>query len=156
MLRIRYTGHITKVSTTPVLFGDLLALARRSWVTEMARRLEKQGFHDYRRSDAATLRWLRQGPMPLGELASTLGVTRQGGRKAIDGLVARGYALVERDEQDARRLNVRLTTPGYEYATAVVGVVLALNQELDTQLDPYDLVVVKSVLRSVSTIYGSD
>jgi DNA-binding MarR family transcriptional regulator len=144
------------VSVEPVLFGDLLALARQSWVTEMARRLENQGFHDYRRSDAATLRWLGQGPMPLGELASRLGVTRQGGRKAIEGLVVRGYALVKRDAQDARRFNVELTVAGSEYAKAVVGVVQALNQEIDAQLDPYDLVVVKSVLRSVSTIYGSD
>jgi DNA-binding MarR family transcriptional regulator len=122
----------------------------------MARRLENQGFHEYRRSDAATFRWLQRGPMPLGELASTLGISRQAGRKAIDGLVARGYAMVERDERDARRMNVELTSTGYEYAKAVVDVVLALNLEIDTRLDPYDLVVVKSVLRSVSTIYDND
>jgi DNA-binding MarR family transcriptional regulator len=122
----------------------------------MARRLENLGFHEYRRSDAATLRWLQHGPKPLGELATTLGVSRQSGRKAIDGLIARGYTVVKRNERDARRLNIELTASGYEYATAVVDVVLVLNREIETQLDPYDLVVVKSVLRSVSTIYAND
>jgi DNA-binding MarR family transcriptional regulator len=156
LLRIEYTFRMPQATTEPVLFGDLLALARRGWVSEMARRLENKGFHDYRRSDAATLRWLQHGSRPLSDLATTLGVTRQGGRKVVDGLVARGFALMDRDAQDARRVNVSLTTAGHEYAAAVVDVVRALNQELDTRLDPYDLVIVKSVLRSVSSIYASD
>jgi DNA-binding MarR family transcriptional regulator len=94
--------------------------------------------------------------VPLGELAKIIGVTRQAGRKVVDGLVARGYALVERDGEDARRLNVALTIAGRQYAQAVVDTVTALDQEFDATLDPYDLVVVKSVLRSVSSIYGND
>jgi DNA-binding MarR family transcriptional regulator len=147
---------VTENSEASELFGDLLALARRNWVAEMARRLEIQGFHDYRRSDAASLRWLQHRAVPLGQLATRLGVTRQGGRKIIDGLIARGYALAERDGQDARRQNVKLTAAGDEYAKAVVDVVHALNEELNAAFDPYDLVVVKSVLRGVSSIYGSD
>lgn len=85
-----------------------------------------------------------------------LSVTRQAGRKVVDGLVARGYALVERDGEDARRLIVALTAAGSQYAQAILDTVMALDQELDASLDPYDLVVVKSVLRSVSSIYGND
>ncbi|MGC1418524.1 MAG: MarR family transcriptional regulator [Acidimicrobiales bacterium] len=140
----------------PSLFGDLLALARLRWVREMARRLEGQGFDDYRRSDAIALRWLVRGPMPLGELASTLDVTRQASRKVVDGLVSRGYALVERDRHDARRLNVQLTELGALYARAVIDTIEELNAQLDRRTDPYDMAVVKSVLRSVSTLYGND
>jgi DNA-binding MarR family transcriptional regulator len=155
-LPIGYSDAMASTADTPALFGDLLALARQSWVVEMTRRLENLGFHDYRRSDAASLRRLRRGGASLGELALMLSVTRQAGRKVVDGLVARGYALVERDGEDARRLIVALTAAGSQYAQAILDTVMALDQELDASLDPYDLVVVKSVLRSVSSIYGND
>src|SRR5471032_2769528 len=93
----------------PILFGDLLALARRNWVDEMGRRLGRLGHGDYRRSDALALRRLRRGPTPLSELSGALGVTRQAARKVVVGLVERGYVQVERDRSDARRLNVELT-----------------------------------------------
>jgi hypothetical protein len=53
-------------------------------------------------------------------------------------------------------LNVELTTYGREYAHNVVDVVTALNSELEGTLDPYDVVVAKAVLRTVSTLYGSE
>jgi DNA-binding MarR family transcriptional regulator len=140
---------------TPKLFGDLLALARASWVREMSQRLDRLGYPDYRRSDTVAVRWLRHGPMPLGELAATLGVSRQAARKVVDGLVRRGYLRVERDAADARRLNVQLSDTGVDYAQAVVDVVAALNQDLEAWIDAYDLVVVKAVLRTVSTLYGN-
>jgi DNA-binding MarR family transcriptional regulator len=131
-------------------------MARRGWVLEMSRRLDKLGYPDYRRSDAILLRWLRHGPLPFGELAATLSVSRQAARKLVDGLTVRHFAVVERDRDDARRLNVTLTEEGEDYARHVLDVVTALNAELDEHVDPYDLAVVKSVLRTVSTLYGSD
>jgi DNA-binding MarR family transcriptional regulator len=142
--------------SAPKLFGDLLALARRSWVQEMAHRLDLLGHPDYRRSDAVILRWLGHGPVPLSQLDETLGVSRQAARKLVEGLVVRRFALVERDQGDARRLNVALTAQGEDYARDVVSVVLALNEELDDKVDPYDLVVVKAILRTVSTLYGCE
>jgi hypothetical protein len=135
--------------SAPKLFGDLLALARRSWVLEMAQRLEGLGYRDYRRSDAIILRWLRNGPMPLSQLAMAA-------RKLVGGLVVREFAVVERDRVDARRLNVALTSYGREYARKVLDVVTALNTELEDKLDPYDVVVAKAVLRTVSNLYGSE
>ena len=140
----------------PKLFGDLLAVARRSWVREMARRLDQLGYPDYRRSDAAILWWLRHGPVPLSQLDATLGVSRQAARKLVEGLVVRRFALVQRDRDDARRLNVALTVEGEDYARDVVSVVRALNEELDNKVDPYDLVVVKAILTTVSTLYGCE
>jgi DNA-binding MarR family transcriptional regulator len=145
-----------ETSSAPKHFGDLLALARRSWVLEMAQRLDGLGYRDYRRSDAIILRWLRHGSMPLGQLAQALGVSRQAARKLVDGLVVREFAVVERDHGDARRLNVDLTSYGREYAHHVIDVVTALNSELEGKLDPYDVVVAKAVLRTVSNLYGSE
>ena len=151
-----YNGSVTESQNPPKLFGDLLALARRGWVLEMSRRLDELGYPDYRRSDAILLRWLRHGPLPFSELAATLRVSRQAARKLVGGLTVRHFAVVERDRDDARRLNVALTKEGEDYARHVLDVVTALNAELDEYVDPYDLVVVKSVLRTVSTLYASD
>ena len=115
-------------STAPRLFGDLLARARLAWVHRTASRLERNGFSDYRRSDAAVLRLLRHGPVPVGHFASVLGVTRQAARKVVGGLASRGYARTERDTADSRRLNVMLTPRGKSYAQAVVEAIEALQQ----------------------------
>lgn len=46
---------VTQESRGPHRFGDLLALARQSWVAEMARGLAAMGYGDYHRSDAAVM-----------------------------------------------------------------------------------------------------
>ena len=137
---------VREKSTTPYLFGDLLALARLSWVRQMAARLERLGHPDYRRSDAAVLRLLRRGPLPVGRLGSVLGVSRQAARKVVDGLERRGYAGTERDARDSRRLNVVLTPRGEAYARAVVDVIEAINHELTERVDPVQLAAAEEVL----------
>lgn len=136
-------------STAPYPFGDLLALARRSWVRQMASRLDRLGYAEYRRSDAAALRLLRRGPVPVGRLGAVLGVTRQAARKVADGLERRDYARAERDERDSRKLNVVLTPRGQAYADAVVEVVDALNRELCERVDLVQLIAADAVLRAV-------
>jgi DNA-binding MarR family transcriptional regulator len=140
---------VSKKSTAaPYLFGDLLALARQSWVRQMASRLEQRGHSDYRRSDAAAVRLLRRGPVSIGGLGTMLGVTRQAARKVADGLEQRGYARTEQDAQDSRRLNVVLTPAGEGYARAAVEVIHALNRELCERVDPAQLSAADAVLRA--------
>jgi DNA-binding MarR family transcriptional regulator len=136
-------------STPPYLFGDLLALAGLSWVRQMAERLSRLGYPDNRRSDAAALRLLRRGPVPVGRLGAVLGVTRQAARKVADGLVQRDYARTERDAHDARVLNVVLTAAGIAYAQAVTEVIHALNHEFRQRVDPAQLAAADAVLRAV-------
>lgn len=138
-------------STAPYLFGDLLALARLSWVREMASRLDQLGYPDYRRTDAAALRLLRRGPVPVGRLGAVLGVTRQAARKVADGLGQRDYARTERDASDSRKLNVVLTPRGEQYARAVIGVISVLNTELSQRVDPAQLAAADAVLRASIT-----
>ena len=95
---------VSEKSSATYLFGDLLALARRSWVREMGSRLEQLGYRDYRRSDAAVLRLLWREPLAVGGLGSRLGISRQAARKLVATLEQRGYASAERDAADARRL----------------------------------------------------
>ncbi len=147
-------GGVPEKSTSPYLFGDLLALARQSWVRQMAGRLCELGYDDYRRSDAATLRLLRRGPVPIGQLGSVLGTTRQAARKVVDGLLRRGYARTESDPRDARRTNIVLTPSGHEYARVVVEVIAVLNRELSARVDPAELRAADGVLRAVIAADG--
>jgi len=130
-------------------FGDLLALARQSWLGAMTARLEERGYADYRRSDAAATRLLMGGPASIGRLGSRLGVTRQAARKVADGLQRRGYAAASRDDNDSRQVNVVLTTAGQDYARAVVAVIAELNSEVARRADPASLEAADAVLRLV-------
>jgi DNA-binding MarR family transcriptional regulator len=152
-LPIGYALEVTTVRSTE-LFGDLLARARRSWVREMAERLERRGYPDYRGSDALVLRALRRGPVAVGRLTAALGVSRQAARKVVDGLEGRGYARTERDGLDARRLNVMLTARGTAYANAVVASVASLNRDFSAHVDPARMDAAREVLHEVLARYS--
>jgi DNA-binding MarR family transcriptional regulator len=140
---------VPRKSTSEYRFGDLLALARQSWITQMAGDLAAKGYGDYRRSDAAAVRLLQRGPMSIGRLGAALGVTRQAARKVADGLERRGFATLARDEVDTRQVNVELTSEGEAYARAVRAVIKKLNRSMTRKVDTADLAVVDAVLRAV-------
>jgi DNA-binding MarR family transcriptional regulator len=114
----------------------------------MTSRLERLGFADYRRSDAAALRMLGRGPLPVGQLGTVLGVTRQAARKVADALEQRGYATTERDRRDTRQLNVTLTQLGRDYARAITAVISELNREVAGRVSPAQLAAADAVLRA--------
>jgi DNA-binding MarR family transcriptional regulator len=136
-------------SISPYRFGDLLALARQSWITQMAGGLAAKGYDDYRRSDAAAVRLLQRGPMSIGRLGAALGVTRQAARKVADGLERRGFASLARDELDARQVMIKLTSDGEAYAGAVRAVIEKLNRTVTRKVEPADLATADAVLRAV-------
>lgn len=112
-------AHINAFALTRFDCG-LLALARERWVRAMAERLGALGFSDYRRSDPWVLRSLRTADVALESLGETLGLTRQGARKVVNGLVERDYANVIASTIDTRRRIVELMPNGRQYLTAVV------------------------------------
>jgi DNA-binding MarR family transcriptional regulator len=138
-----------RTSTSSYRFGDLLALARQSWIAQMAGGLAARGYGEYRRSDAAAVRQLQRGPMSIGRLGAALGVTRQAARKVADGLERRGFATMARDQVDTRQVNVELTRDGEAYAEAVRAVIDDLNGAVMRKVRPDDLAVADAVLRAV-------
>ncbi|MGH9055844.1 MAG: MarR family winged helix-turn-helix transcriptional regulator [Acidimicrobiales bacterium] len=136
-------------STAPYRFGDLLALARQSWTSQMATGLRAMGYEEYRRTDAAVMRLLQRGPMSVGRLGDALGVTRQAGRKVAQGLERRGLASAARDDRDSRQVNITLSPDGEAYAAAVVAVIEHLNRDLCRRVDPANLAGADAVLRAV-------
>jgi DNA-binding MarR family transcriptional regulator len=135
-------------STPAYRFGDLVALARQSWLIQMTSRLERLGFAGYRRGDVAVMRMLLRGPLPVGRLGAALGVTRQAARKVADVLEQRGYATTGRDSRDTRQLNVTLTPAGRDYARAVIAVTEELNREVAGRVSPAQLAAADAVLRA--------
>jgi DNA-binding MarR family transcriptional regulator len=137
------------VPSNPVYpFGDLLALARQSWLGQMDSRLTALGYAGYRRSDAAAMRILRRAPVSVGQLGIGLGVTRQAARKVADGLQRRGYATTGRDPRDSRQVNITLTPAGHDYARAIIAVIGELNREVSQRTDPAKLAAADAVLRA--------
>jgi DNA-binding MarR family transcriptional regulator len=130
-------------------FGDLLALARASWVAQMERELDRRGFAGYRRSDAATMRRLLAGPVPIGVLGAMLGITRQAARKVATALEQRGHVATRPDPDDARKVNIVLTAKGRRYASAVVAVVEQLNRAVAERVAGDRLAAADEVLRAV-------
>ena len=135
-------------STPTYRFGDLVALARLSWVGEVTSRLERLGYAGFRRGDSAAMRALARGPLPVGRLGAGLGVTRQAARKIADALEQRGYATTERDPRDTRQLNVTLTPAGRDYGRAVIAVTEELNREVAGRVSPAQLAAADAVLRA--------
>ncbi|MFZ0664329.1 MAG: MarR family transcriptional regulator [Acidimicrobiales bacterium] len=137
------------VASSPYRFGDLLALARRSWIRQVRAAVEKAGFDGYRQSDSIVLRLLAQRPLAIGQLGDGIGVTRQAARKVADAMVDRGYAEFEADPDDARRTLVVLTKYGRSYARAVARTQNALNAQMSERVSRDDLKAADSVLRAV-------
>jgi len=135
-------------STPAYPFGDILALARQSWLGQLTSRLAARGYPGYRRSDAAVIRILRRGPVPVGQLGTALGVTRQAARKVADGLHQRGYASADRDSRDTRQVAITLTPAGRDYARAVTAVIDELNREVRQRVSPAQLAAADVVLRA--------
>jgi DNA-binding MarR family transcriptional regulator len=136
-------------ASPPYRFGDLLALARRSWIQQVRSRVEEAGFADYRQTDAWMLHLLTQRSWAIGQLGEAMGITRQAARQLADGMVERGYATFGTDPADARRTLVVLTPGGESYARAVRQAQDALNNALRDRVSAADLAVADVVLRSV-------
>jgi DNA-binding MarR family transcriptional regulator len=108
------------------------------------------GYAEFRRSDTAILRRLRVGPAAFVELADVVHVSRQAIRKFIEGLDTRGYVSIVRDEGDARRSMVSLTSSGEKYADAVIDVARTLHSEVARVVDSADMATAVGVLATVT------
>jgi len=139
---------MSEQSRTAYHFGDLLALAREHWVRQMAEHVNRAGFGDYRRTDAAVLRLLSRRPRSLGEIGAALAVTRQAARKFVTRLEQRGFVVTARDASDARQVNVALTAQGDQYALAIRRAIDGLDRRLDQRVGRAQLLAADAVLRA--------
>jgi DNA-binding MarR family transcriptional regulator len=130
-------------------FGDLLALARGSWIRQIRARAEAAGFGEYRRTDSFVLGLLSSDALAIGELGQGIGISRQAARKIAGRLVDRGYADFVVDPDDGRRTLVVLTRRGTAYAKVVARAQDELNERIRSTTSADDLAAAARVLRSV-------
>ena len=109
---------------------------------------DRDGQQDGRGRAPGRVRMLWRGPLPVGQLGASLGVTRQAARKVAESLQQRGYAMTGRDSRDTRQLNVTLTPVGRGYALAVIAVTDELNREVAGRVSPAQLAAADTVLRA--------
>jgi DNA-binding MarR family transcriptional regulator len=140
---------MTDNARRPYRFGNLLAVARQSWIEQVRDRMQETGFPGYRRSDAGVLALLLQRPLAIGQLGEALGITRQAARQLADGLVERGYATFGADDADARRTLIVLTPRGKAYGRAIWMAQDALNETVRSRVSEADLAAADAVLRAV-------
>jgi|SRR5580658_4660802 DNA-binding MarR family transcriptional regulator len=133
----------------PYRFGNLLAAARRSWIEQIAARMQDAGFPGYRRTDAGILALLLRQPLAIGQLGEALRISRQAARQLADGLAERGYASFGTDQADARRTLVVLTPSGQAYGRAIWAAQDALNEMVRSRVSEADLAAADAVLRAV-------
>lgn len=140
---------VTPVASATYRFGDLLALARGSWIRQVRERVEALGFPGYRRSDSWALRLLASEAQPIGRLGEEAGISRQAARKFADGLVERGHATFASDPSDRRRTLVVLTADGEAYVWAVTTAQRGLNNAIRKKVSDDQLAAADAVLRAV-------
>lgn len=98
----------------------LLRHARTTYGLAMRRALEEAGYDDIPKNGLYVIGGLAMGAggIPLGQLISELGVSKQAAGQLVDTLVLRGYLERTADAEDRRKLTVTLTERGRAAAAA--------------------------------------
>jgi DNA-binding MarR family transcriptional regulator len=97
-----------------VVFPALLRHARTTYGKAMRRALEEAGYDDIPANGLYIIGGLAldDRDVPLRQLVTELGITKQGAGQLVDTLVMRGYLARTADETDRRQLVVALTARG--------------------------------------------
>ena len=98
--------------TGPVPLARLFAIAYRTLVDGLHRRLVERGWTDVRVNYGFVLLAARDGGIRGADVATLLGVSKQAASKLIDGMQAAGYVAREPDPGDERAKRVVLTERG--------------------------------------------
>jgi len=96
----------------PVDLGILLALAYQEFVRELRETHAREGFDDTGRSDGYVFRALAARPMTVSDLATRLGISKQGAGQIIADMEHRGYVERRPDPADGRARLLFLTERG--------------------------------------------
>ena|SRR5690242_18851660 len=94
----------------------LLRGAHRVYGATIREALAGAGYDDIPKNGIFVLAAIARAGAPLSEIIGHLGASKQAGGQLVDTLVVRGYLVRETDEQDRRRLTVKLSERGREAA----------------------------------------
>jgi DNA-binding MarR family transcriptional regulator len=132
----------------PVLLGT----ARKAYGAAIRTRLAAAGFADMPRSGARIVGGLAREGGFARDLAAGSGVSRQAVSQLIDTLVVRGYVERLPDEEDRRRIVIRLTERGSAAADEVRAAVESVDAALAREASPDDIERTRSTLAILARI----
>ncbi|HEX8629059.1 MAG TPA: helix-turn-helix domain-containing protein [Catenuloplanes sp.] len=98
--------------TQSVDLGILLALAYQSFVAQLREVHAAAGFDDLGRSDGFVFRALATAPLTVSDLATRLGISKQGAGQIVDDMQRRGYVERRPDPADGRARLLYLSARG--------------------------------------------
>jgi DNA-binding MarR family transcriptional regulator len=96
----------------PSDLGILVLLGYQGFVRSLHDDMRGHGFDDLGSSDGVVFRILSGRPRTVSELASLLGITKQGMAQIVEDLEARGYVARTPDPADRRAKQVELSDRG--------------------------------------------
>jgi DNA-binding MarR family transcriptional regulator len=132
----------------------LLGVARRSYGAEIHRRLTEAGFTDMPRTGARVVGGLARDGGYARDLASGAGVSKQAVSRLVDTLVLRGYVERVPDEEDRRRVVIRLTERGTAAAEEIRAAVESVDAALVSRVGPDDLERTRATLAALVRLGG--
>jgi DNA-binding MarR family transcriptional regulator len=103
-----------------IVMPALLRQARVTYGEAMRWALEKAGYDDVPKNGLYVIGGLAlgAGAVPLSQVVKALGVSKQSAGQLVDALVLRGYLDRKVDDEDRRKLTVKLTERGRAAAAA--------------------------------------
>lgn len=131
-----------------VVLPVLLGAARQTYGTAIRDALGRVGCDDVPRLGARVLGALARDA-GVSDIAALCGISKQAASQLVDTLVMRGYLTRATDEQDRRRVNLRLTPRGEEAAAVVAGAVADVDAAITQRVGAAALADARAVVAAV-------
>jgi DNA-binding MarR family transcriptional regulator len=137
-----------------VMFPALLRHARTTYGKAMRGALEEAGYDDIPANGLYIIGGLGldDRDVPLRQLVTELGITKQGAGQLVDTLVMRGYLSRTTDEADRRQLVVALTARGRAAADVQREARERIDAELIARVGHADAAAARRVLGALIDI----
>lgn len=112
-----------------VPIARLLAMAFRSIIDELHRRLAEQGFHDVRPAFGFALLAAREGTATAQDITRVMGTSKQAAAKLLESMEERGLVRRTGDPDDRRARRISLTPRGHLVLETVESIYRDIEEE---------------------------
>jgi DNA-binding MarR family transcriptional regulator len=136
-----------------IVMPALLRHARAAYGTALRRALGEAGYDDVPKNGLYVIGGLAMGAggVPLGQLVTELGVSKQAAGQLVDALVLRGYLDRIPDPEDRRKLTVSLTERGRDAAEIQAEARKKIDNQLAAQVGQENI---KRTRRTLAALIG--
>jgi DNA-binding MarR family transcriptional regulator len=133
----------------------LLRAARATYGSAIKEALEEAGCDDVPRNGAFVIGGTARTGAPLGDVITSLAISKQAAGQLVDSLVTRGYLERAVDPKDRRRLTITLTDRGLAAATVIRSAVERVDAELEGRVGSLYVAHTRATLAALIAIKES-